>query len=63
MHNDTYSQPIKVSVNRANKYEAYNQVYSEALKLHQEKPKIISMMELFQEYGNNIPLFEEKETQ
>ena len=27
MHNDMYFQPIKVSVNRARKYEAFNQVY------------------------------------
>ena len=61
MYNYMYFQPIKVSVRRSRKNEAYNQVDSEEFRLHQDKPKIPSMTELFQEPGNDLPLFEEKE--
>ena len=48
MYNDVYFQPSKVSFNRDIKYEASNQVDSEAFKLHNNKPKIPSLTELFQ---------------
>ena len=57
MYNDMYFQTIKVSVNRAIKYGASNKFYSEAFKLHQDEPKIPYMTELFQESGNELPLF------
>ena len=43
MYNDMYFQPSKVSVNRARKDEASNQVGSKAFKVNQNKPKIMSM--------------------
>ena len=61
MYNYMYLQSSKFSVNRASKYEASNQVDSEPFKLHQNKPKILSMTELLQEYGNDLPLFEDTE--
>ena len=63
MYNDMYLQPSKASANRAIRYEASNQVDSESFKLNQDEPKILSMMELINEYGNSPPLFEEKEIQ
>ena len=53
-----YFQPIKVMVNRSSKDKEFNQVDSEAFKLHQKNPKIPSMTELFQKSGNGLPLFE-----
>ena len=63
MYNDMYFQPRKFSVKISIKYEASNQVDSEALKLHQDKPKTTSTTQLFQESGNYIPLFEDTEIQ
>ena len=63
MYNDMYFQPSKVRVKRYSKYEASNKVDSEALKLHQNKPKILSITELFQDSVNDLPLFEETELQ
>ena len=55
-----YLQPRKFSVNQSIKDESYNQVYSEAFKLNQNKTKISSMTNLLQESGNGLPLFKEK---
>ena len=63
IYNGMYFQPIKVSVNRSRKDETSNQFDSEAFKLHQNKPKIPSIIELFQNSGNDITLFEETELQ
>ena len=54
-----YFQPTTVIVDRDIKDEESNQVDSEAFKSHQNEPKIPSMTELFQEFGNDLPLFEE----
>ena len=43
--------------------ETSNQFDSEAFKLHHNNPKIPSMTELFQEYSNDLPLFEDTELQ
>ena len=60
MYNNIYSQPSKIGVNRSRKDEAFNQVDLEAFNLHQDKTKILPMTKLFQESGNDLPLFEEK---
>ena len=60
MYHDMYFQPIKISVHWSIEYEASNQVNLEALKLHQDEPKILPMTELSQKSGNCLPLFEEK---
>ena len=57
MYSDMYFQPREVSVKRASKYELSNQFDSNSFKLHQKEPKIPSMTELFQESGNDLPLF------
>ena len=49
-----YFQPKNVSVNRASKGESSNQVDSEAFKLHQNEPRIPSMIELLQKSGNDL---------
>ena len=54
-------QPSNIRVNRSRKDEESNQVDSEPIKLHQNQPKILSMIEFFQSYVNDIPLFEETE--
>ena len=51
-----YLQPIKFIFNRSRKDGASNQVDSEALKLHQNETKVLSMAKLFQESGNDISL-------
>ena len=56
-------QTRKFSANRYGKYEASNQVDSEALKLHPDEPKIPPMAELYQKPEDVIPLFKEKEIQ
>ena len=60
MYNYMYFQPRKFSVNQSIKDESYNQVDSEAFKLNQNKPKILSMTKLLQESGNGLSLFKEK---
>ena len=59
MYNGMYFQPIKVSVNRARKYETSNQVDSKAVKSYQNKPENTVHDIIFQEYVNDLPLFEE----
>ena len=61
MYNYMYFQPSKSSINQSITIEASNQVDSEEFKLHQDEPKIMSMIELFQKYGNDLPLLKEKE--
>ena len=61
MYNYMYFQPSKSSINQSITIEASNQVDSEAFKFHQDEPKIMSMIELFQKYGNDLPLLKEKE--
>ena len=45
------------------KHPTSNQVDSEAFKVHQNEPKIPSMTELFQEYGNDLSIFEYTDVQ
>ena len=61
VYNLMYLQPSKVRVIRSSKDESSNQVDSEAFNLHQNNPNIPFMTELFHEYGNDLPLFEETE--
>ena len=61
MYNEMYFQPIKVSVNRSSEDEASKQFDSEALKWHQNEPKIFSTTELFQEADNDLLISEEIE--
>ena len=60
MYNGVYFQPSKVRFNWLKKDEPSNQIESKVFKLHQVKPKIPSMTELFKEYGKDLPLLEEK---